>query len=48
MDQPYPWLKDLPADELDDQDADFEGMKVESPSGEDLGKVEGFIVDSSC
>ena len=46
MDHPYPWLKYFPADDLDDQDVDFDGMKVESPSGEDLGKVEGFIVDS--
>jgi hypothetical protein len=46
VDHPYPWLKYLPADDLDDQDVDFDGMKVESPSAEDLGKVEGFIVDS--
>ena len=46
MDHPYSWLKYLPADDLDDQDVDFDGMKVESPSDEDLGKVEGFVVDS--
>jgi hypothetical protein len=51
VDHPYPWLKYLPADELDDDtndndDVDFNGMKVEGPSDEKLGKVEGFIVDS--
>lgn len=46
MDHPYPWLKYLPADDLDDQEVDFDGMKVDSPAGEGLGKVEGFIVDS--
>jgi hypothetical protein len=47
VDHTYPWLKYLPADELDDQDdATLDGMKVDSPAGEDLGKVEGFIVDS--
>jgi hypothetical protein len=30
-----------------DNDAEFEGMPVESPTGEKLGKVEGFIVDSA-
>ena len=46
MAHPYPWLKYLPADDLEDQSVDFDGMKVESPSGEDLGKVDGFIVDA--
>jgi len=46
VDHPYPWLKYLPADDLDDDTVDFDGMKVEEPSGKTLGKVEGFIVDS--
>jgi hypothetical protein len=46
VDHPYPWLKYLPADDLDDQEVDFDGMKVDSPASEGLGKVEGFIVDS--
>lgn len=46
MDHPYTWLKYFPAADLDDQDVEFDGMKVESPSGEDLGKIEGFVVDS--
>jgi hypothetical protein len=32
MDHPYPWLKYLPADDLEDQSVDFDGMKVVSPS----------------
>ena len=46
MDHPYPWLRYLPADDLDDDGVDFDGMKVEGPGGEKLGSVEGFIVDS--
>jgi len=46
VDHPYPWLKYLPADDLDDQDVEFDGMKVESPTGENLGRAEGFVVDS--
>jgi PRC-barrel domain protein len=46
MDHPYPWLKYLPADDLEDHSVDFDGMKVVSPSGEDLGEVEGFTVDA--
>jgi hypothetical protein len=46
MDHPYPWLKYFPAEELDDQGVEIDGMRVDSPSGENLGKVEGFIVDS--
>jgi hypothetical protein len=46
VDHPYPWLRYLDADSLDDQDVDFDGMKVESPTGEHLGDVEGFVVDS--
>jgi PRC-barrel domain protein len=45
VDHPYPWLRYLAADNLDDHDVDFDGMNVESPSGEHLGDVEGFIVD---
>jgi hypothetical protein len=46
VDHPYPWLKYLPADDLDDPRMDFKGMKVHSPAGENLGKAEGFVVDS--
>jgi hypothetical protein len=36
----------LDADDLDDAGVDFDGMNVESASGEHLGTVDGFIVDS--
>ena len=46
MDHPYPWLRYLDADDLDEPSVDFDGMSVESPKGEHLGDVDGFIVDS--
>lgn len=46
MDHPMPWLRYLDADALDDDAIDFDGMNVESPTGEHLGDVDGFIVDS--
>lgn len=46
MDRPYPWLKYADAGDLDDDTVDFDGLNVESPEGEHLGDVEGFIVDS--
>jgi hypothetical protein len=46
VDQTLPWLKYVDASDLDDQSVDFDGMNVESPTGEHLGDVEGFIVDS--
>lgn len=46
MDRPMPWLKFVDASDVDDEAVDFDGMHVESPTGEHLGDVEGFIVDS--
>jgi hypothetical protein len=46
VDQPLPWLRYLDAAELEDDAIDFDGMNVQSPSGEHLGTVDGFIVDS--
>ena len=46
MDHPYPWLRYLEADDLGETSVDFDGMRVESPTGEHLGDVDGFIVDS--
>jgi hypothetical protein len=46
VDHPYPWLRYLEADALDDHDVDFDHMRVESQTGEHLGDIEGFIVDS--
>jgi hypothetical protein len=46
LDHPLPWLRYLEADELADQVVDFDEMDVESPTGDRLGEVEGFVVDS--
>jgi len=46
VNHPYPWLKYLDASDIEDADVDFDGMQIESPTGEKLGEAEGFIVDS--
>ena len=46
VDHPLPWLRYADASEIDTDDVNFDGMKVESPTGENLGSVEGFVVDS--
>jgi hypothetical protein len=46
MEHTLPWLRYLDADDLDDSNVDFDGMRVESPTGEHLGDVDGFVVDS--
>lgn len=46
MEHPLPWLKYIDADDLDDSRVDFDGLNVESPVGEHLGDVDGFIVDN--
>ena len=46
MDHPLPWLRYVDADDIDDDTIDFDGMDVASPTGEHLGNVDGFIVDS--
>lgn len=46
MDHPLPWLRYLEADALAGQSLDFDGMDVETPTGEHLGEVDGFVVDS--
>jgi hypothetical protein len=46
MDHALPWLRYVDADDLDDSNVDFDGMRVESPTGEHLGDVDGFVVDS--
>ena len=47
MDHPLPWLRYVDAGDLDDSTVTLDGMKVESGSEEDLGAVDGFIVDAS-
>ena len=46
MDHPLPWLRYVDAGDLDDDAGRFDELRVESPTGEDLGDVDGFIVDS--
>jgi hypothetical protein len=45
VDHPKPWLRYVDAADVK-EGTDFENMLVESPTGEKLGHVEGFIVDS--
>jgi hypothetical protein len=45
VDHPYPWLKYVDAGDVSGAVVDFEGMDVQSPDGDALGDVEGFIVD---
>jgi len=46
MNRPLPWLRYVDASSLDDDVIDFDGLNVESPAGEHLGDVDGFIVDA--
>jgi len=46
MNRPLPWLRYVDASSLDDDVIDFDGLNVESPTGEHLGDVDGFIVDA--
>lgn len=46
MDHPLPWLKLVDADNLDPLPIDFDGLNVESPTGEHLGDVSGFVVNA--
>jgi hypothetical protein len=47
MDHPFPGLKYLDAGSVNDEMVDFDGMEVESPTGEHLGDVRAFIVDAA-
>ena len=46
MDHPKPWLRYIDADELESPSVNFANVKVESSSGEQLGEINGFIVDA--
>lgn len=46
MNRPLPWLRYVGASSLKDNVVDFDGLNVESQTGEHLGDVDGFIVDS--
>jgi hypothetical protein len=45
MDHPRPWLRYVDADDLENSSFDFDGLNVESATGDKLGDVDGFIVD---
>jgi hypothetical protein len=45
MDHPRPGLRYVDADDLDSSTIDFDGLNVESYTGEKLGTVDGFIID---
>jgi hypothetical protein len=47
MDRPRPWLRYVDASDLDNSTIKFDGMPVDSPTGEKLGEVDGLIVDVS-
>jgi hypothetical protein len=47
LDHPRSSLRYVEADELADQVVDFDEMDVESPTGDRLGELEGFVVDST-
>ncbi len=45
MDHPRPGLTYVDADDLDKATFDFDGLEVVDPSGDKLGRVDGFIMD---
>src|SRR4051794_1164084 len=47
MDHPFPWLKIVETDDLATSGVDFGKLKVRTASGDDLGKVDGFVVDTA-
>ena len=46
MDHPKPWLRYIEADKIQDRTLALDGMKVRNDAGENLGNVDGLIVDS--
>jgi hypothetical protein len=46
VDHPLPWLRYVDAGDINDDTIDFDGIDVKSPSGDKLGDVDGFVVDS--
>jgi PRC-barrel domain protein len=46
MDHPKPWLRYVEADELESPSVNFADVKAESSSGEQLGEIDGFVVDA--
>jgi len=48
MDHPKQWLRYVEASNLSDSTLDFTTLNVRNPAGEDLGSVDGLIVDSEA
>ena len=46
MDHTKPWLRYVATSSLDDETLDLDDMKVRNDQGEELGTVDGFVVDS--
>ncbi|PWT85012.1 MAG: hypothetical protein C5B57_03810 [Blastocatellia bacterium] len=46
MDKPRSWLRYVEAGDLEDASIHFDGLPVQSASGDKLGKVDGFIIDA--
>jgi hypothetical protein len=46
MNHPRPWLRYVPAEDLDDTIIDFDGLDVQNTAGDTLGEVNGVILDA--
>ena len=46
MDHTKPWLRYVATSSLDDETLDLDEMKIRNDQGEELGTVDGFVVDS--
>jgi hypothetical protein len=46
VDHTKPWLRYVATSSLDDETLDLDDMKVRNDQGEELGTVDGFVVDS--
>jgi hypothetical protein len=46
MDHPRPWLRYVEAGDLDNSTINFDDLDVKNAAGDDLGDVNGFILDA--
>jgi hypothetical protein len=46
VNQPKPWMRYVDASKVSDATLELDSLKVRNPSGENLGSVDGLIVDS--
>src|SRR5262245_48411472 len=47
MDHPKPWLRYVDANAFDDSSFDVDGAPLFSSRGEELGKIDGLVVDAN-